>query len=392
MKISEKLERKIRVLCNKFPTTEWSGQLFYTYTGSFEKGDIVFTAEDLLFMDPGCGVTTEFYLDEGNAAAYIADHELWNCQMGLIHSHHNMGAFFSGQDDAMLLQEGTTRNHFLSLVVDNKGTYVARVTIKEQYEQKLITKKTFRTYNDVASEVICPEESSTYTIVSTYDLDITNEFAVTCDDYDELMETIRKCDEIKKSRIAREKKEEKKREKKEKKKKKEKGGKPFQVPGVQTRIQFPYQPDEESQRFNQRIREDGWDDPDTYDPVPLNDDFDNLPAKILTDERIGYYVSQIISLGFLHTNANGIENFLENLDKFMQNRFKDIKKYRDAVTWMCDYLLDTELIDELSDVYPPRIVDDAFVQAKLEIAEYFSDILKRGNNPYIQIIYDYITQ
>lgn len=85
LKISDKLEKKIRVLCNKFPSTEWSGQLFYTYTGSLDKGDLAFVAEDLLFMDTGDTSTTEFYLDEGNAAAYIADHELWNCQVGLIH-------------------------------------------------------------------------------------------------------------------------------------------------------------------------------------------------------------------------------------------------------------------------------------------------------------------
>lgn len=85
LKISEKLEKKIRVLCNKFPNTEWSGILFYSYTGSFLDNNISFVAEDLLFMDTGYSTTTEFYLDEANIGSYIVDHDLFGCQCGLIH-------------------------------------------------------------------------------------------------------------------------------------------------------------------------------------------------------------------------------------------------------------------------------------------------------------------
>lgn len=82
--ISDKLERKIRVLCNKFYNTEWSGVLFYNYVGSFEKV-IVFEAVDMMFQDIGDSTTTEFSMDDSNVAEYIANHALWDCQCGLIH-------------------------------------------------------------------------------------------------------------------------------------------------------------------------------------------------------------------------------------------------------------------------------------------------------------------
>ena len=39
-------------------------------------------------------------------------------------------AFFSGTDDSTLRDEGKETNHFLSLIVNNKGQYVARITRK----------------------------------------------------------------------------------------------------------------------------------------------------------------------------------------------------------------------------------------------------------------------
>lgn len=394
LKISEKLEKKIRVLCDKFPKTEWSGQLFYTFTGSFEKGDIAFVAEDLLFMDTGCGTATEFYLDECNAAAYMADHELWHCQMGLIHSHNMMAAFFSGQDDSMLLQEGNSRNHFLSLVVNNEGKYVARVTAKEVTEFTIKTTKKYKTFGDKSVEQFVGEEVKTSESVVTYDLDITNDFKFTCDDYDELMETIKQCDEIKKSRIERERKEnEAKNFGGKKKKGKGKKDKPSFPGKPQIAISSPYQPDKDSQEFNSQR-------PHWSDEIPFEEGdelftgeyiHNEVPRKVLKDEEVAYYAAQILSLGFLHTNTQGIANFVANMDKLMSGRFKDMKSYSNALSMFCDYLLDSELLDKLDREYSPDQCDDAYMNAKIQIAEFFSELLKADTeNVYLQEIYDYI--
>lgn len=97
-------------------------------------------------MDLGTTGWTEFSMSE-DVAAYMAQNiELFDCDTGLIHSHHNMGAFFSGQDNLMLQQEGNDTNCFVSLVVDTKGTYVARITRKVQSKSEVTVKSLGTSY------------------------------------------------------------------------------------------------------------------------------------------------------------------------------------------------------------------------------------------------------
>lgn len=88
--VPRNVEEKIRYLLRKFPSTEWSGVLFYTFEGTFEGNDLVITCKDIFPMDLGNATFTEFTMDE-DVASYMADNlELFECDMGLIHSHHNM--------------------------------------------------------------------------------------------------------------------------------------------------------------------------------------------------------------------------------------------------------------------------------------------------------------
>lgn len=135
--VPRKVEEKIRYLIRKFPHTEWSGVLFYTHTGSFENDDLVITCEDLYPMDLGTSGWTEFKMTE-DVTSYIASNiELFDCETGLIHSHHSLGAFISGQDSKTLQVEGNDTNCFVSLIVDTKGTYVAAITRKLQLTKKV---------------------------------------------------------------------------------------------------------------------------------------------------------------------------------------------------------------------------------------------------------------
>jgi len=102
--------------------------LFYHHTGSFEGGDLVIRCEDFYPMDLGTSGWTEYHMNE-DVAAYMAQNmELFDCEIGLIHSHHRLGAFFSGQDINTLQVEGNDTNNFVSLIVDNAGNYVAAIT------------------------------------------------------------------------------------------------------------------------------------------------------------------------------------------------------------------------------------------------------------------------
>lgn len=141
------MEEKIRYLIRKFPSTEWSGVLFYSYQGSFETNDLLLTCQDIFPMDLGTSGWTEFHMSE-DVSSYMADHiELFECQTGLVHSHHSMGAFFSGQDNLMLQQEGNDTNCFLSLVVDTRGTYVARITRHVSCKSEVTVRTLNSSYN-----------------------------------------------------------------------------------------------------------------------------------------------------------------------------------------------------------------------------------------------------
>lgn len=146
LKVPRKVEEKIRYLCRKFSTLEWSGILFTSYEGNFEDGSLVITCQDLYPMDLGTSTYTDFKMDE-SVAGYIAENiELFGCDMNLIHSHNQMSCFFSGTDTSTLRSEGNDQNCFVSLIVNNAGTYCAAITRKVQEKKTIVTKNYSSTY------------------------------------------------------------------------------------------------------------------------------------------------------------------------------------------------------------------------------------------------------
>ena len=177
--VPEKVERKIRYLLRKFPRTEWSGVLFYKHQGSFENNDLVITCEDIYPMDLGTEGWTEFKMSE-EVAAYMADNiELFDCESGLVHSHHVLGAFMSGQDMKMVQQEGEDTNCFVSLVVDTRGQYVAIITRKVQTQSEVTVKnlgKSYEFFGEGAKEISHDGTETTKTIekevIEYFDLEV----------------------------------------------------------------------------------------------------------------------------------------------------------------------------------------------------------------------------
>ncbi len=133
--IPAEVERKIRFACQKVWSTEWSGTLFFTHEGSFENNDLVIKCVDIYIMDIGTQAYTEFDMNPDVIAYMCENPELLDCQMGLIHSHNNMSTFFSGVDTATLKEEGRDRNNFVSLIVNNAGTYTAAITRRVKSKQ-----------------------------------------------------------------------------------------------------------------------------------------------------------------------------------------------------------------------------------------------------------------
>lgn len=135
--IPAEVERKIRFACQKVWNTEWSGTLFFTHEGSFENDDLVIRCVDIYIMDIGTQAYTEFDMNPDVISYMCENPELLDCQMGLIHSHNNMSTFFSGTDTATLKEEGRDRNNFVSLIVNNAGTYTAAITRRIKSKQTM---------------------------------------------------------------------------------------------------------------------------------------------------------------------------------------------------------------------------------------------------------------
>ena len=81
--------------------------------------------------------------------------------MGLIHSHAGMQTFFSDTDTATLKEEGIDRNHFVSLIVNNEGTYTAAITRKVKAVKTITEDFSYPTFED--EEIT---DTKTYTVES----------------------------------------------------------------------------------------------------------------------------------------------------------------------------------------------------------------------------------
>ena len=166
-----KVEQKIRLLCREIHNVEWSGILFYTVSGSFNNKDLVIECQDIFQMDEGSGGYTEYYMSP-DVASYLVDHpELCGCYQGLIHSHNNMATFFSGTDTNTLRQEGNDMAHFVSLIVNNAGTYSAAITRQATIKSKVSEDITYPTWNGKeesdTDEYECEEK-----LIQRFDLEI----------------------------------------------------------------------------------------------------------------------------------------------------------------------------------------------------------------------------
>lgn len=148
LNVTKPLEDKIRILCSNIPTVEWSGVLFYRPKGDLDEGTFEVDCVDLLLMDIGTSTYTEFETSP-DLAEYVANNfDLFDCQIGLIHSHNTMNTWFSGTDNNTLLSQGQENNHFLSLIVNNAGEYTAAITRQVSSDYTINEVKQYKSFGD----------------------------------------------------------------------------------------------------------------------------------------------------------------------------------------------------------------------------------------------------
>lgn len=198
--IPKDVESKIRYLQNKFPTVEWSGILFYTHSGSFKEG-LTITCKDIYPMDLGTSTYTEFFMSE-DVASYIAKNTdtLWDCELGLIHSHNTMATFFSGTDTATLQSEGNDTNNFVSLIVNNEGTYSAAITRKVTVSTSTKEEGSYKEWGEDENHSYNNTNSNQETVIQYFMLEIEKESIIS--QYKEIDERFDEIQKLKASRAA----------------------------------------------------------------------------------------------------------------------------------------------------------------------------------------------
>ena len=79
-----------------------------------------------------------------------------------------MATFFSGTDTSTLLDEGKDRNHFVSLIVNNAGTYTAAITRKAVKDLTISGTLKYKTFDDKEVELGDIEPVKTQSTVVEY--------------------------------------------------------------------------------------------------------------------------------------------------------------------------------------------------------------------------------
>lgn len=127
--ISQAIKDQIDFLHKKVGNKEWSGILVYKHIkGNIKKlQDLVFTVTGIFLMDIGSAASTEFDYTKDIVDMYDHLPSAVNENIGLIHTHHHMGAYHSSTDMNELKDNTENYNYYLSLVVDFAGDYKCKI-------------------------------------------------------------------------------------------------------------------------------------------------------------------------------------------------------------------------------------------------------------------------
>lgn len=339
--IPAKVESMIRLLCSEIKDTEWSGVLFYTYTGSFETDDLVIQCEDICVMDIGTSAYTEF-VESPAIINYQVDHNLLDCKAGLIHSHNHMNTFFSSTDTDTLKQEGTSMNNFVSLIVNNAGNYTAAITRLISSIDDVRSSKSYKFFDKGEIDLGSSKYSEEKQELQCFFLEIQKEVST----YNEILQSL---EQIKKSKTK------------------------YRVPTTSqynignTNILKKESPKKEP--IQTKLWEEDYKLP--YDNIQID------PTVIETATL------QIITGSIVITTKNKVtlESWINNMERIFNRRFPNFKDYEYWVEAHIDSVLNTTPISS-----DPKDIDTEISVLAFNI----SQLLSPYNNKYIKVIQDYL--
>ncbi len=182
--VPEDVKRQIDYLHTSYPDKEWSGILVYT-TENADFGNLegfTFKVQGIYPMDLGKASYTEF--DYNTAIAEVYDIfekrgiSIEDLETGMIHSHHNMKAYFSGTDMDELKTNAKKHNYYLSLVVNVEEVYAAKVA----FPSKVTISEVHKILDKQGTPIEIPRYRNSESIL-TLDLDIIIEGEEILDDW-----------------------------------------------------------------------------------------------------------------------------------------------------------------------------------------------------------------
>lgn len=308
-------------------------------------------------MDEGSSGYTEYYMSP-DVASYLVDHpELCGCYQGLIHSHNNMATFFSGTDINTLKQEGNDMAHFVSLIVNNEGTYSAAITRQVTVKSKVSENITYPTWGGIeeqdADEYECEEK-----VIQRFDLEIDKQ-DVSNPSEEEMLARIKKIRNRRTNSQRTEK---------------------YDIWNTYrntygTNTGTPKEHTKNSEPKEQRI--------------PFEEDYIDYEFPI-DEDIVNGLLNQIITGSPLMKNSKSIklESWSNNIETVYGKRFPDIKKFELWAANYIDFLLNDVQIPEIE-----KYMDTFEVQAVLayKLSQKLSKFKKNSYiDSYVDILSDYI--
>ena len=173
--ISEEFLEKIKYLCTKISTVEWSGVLLYTIEGTMDNiKELVIHPKDILLMDIGSGAHTSFDYDPVVISEGYIDNPEWidnEYRRGMIHSHNSMAVFYSGEDMSELHDNAHFYDFYLSVIVNNKLDIVGKIAFAGTIEKISETKTNYINSSREPKQLVV-SEATTEEVLFTADCDI----------------------------------------------------------------------------------------------------------------------------------------------------------------------------------------------------------------------------
>lgn len=149
-------------MCKQVWNDEWSGMLFYETEGEFGHEGFKIIAQELFPLDIGTQTYTEYQTSDPELIKFMmANKSVLSMKKGHIHSHNNMGVFFSSTDNEELGDNCGFHNFYLSLIVNNRNEMCAKIAFKASIKSETVSILTYKNQEgkDSTKEVKSEKES-----------------------------------------------------------------------------------------------------------------------------------------------------------------------------------------------------------------------------------------